>query len=123
MEEGVVHGISSFYFIVFLDSLVNFLEFLVRNGVVVVHVWSFEIYFRERTLVVTESSSCEGYLLNFIFHYHVKNSFWTGFDVVSKNKIIADVPNFEVVGPSCKEEILFMENHWGYGHCFTFGAS
>ena len=111
MEKGVVHGVSSFYFVVFLDSLVNFLELLVRNRVVVVHVWSFEIYFREMALVVAESSSCEGYLLNFIFHYHVQNSFRTCFDVVSEDKIVADVPNFEVVGPSCKEEILFMENH------------
>ena len=111
MEEGIVDGISSFYFIVLLDGLINFLKLLVRNRVVVIHVWSFEINLREITLMVGESSSCEGYLLNFIFYNHVQNSFRTCFDVVSEDEIVADIPNFEVVGPSCKEEILFMENH------------
>ena len=83
MEKRIIDGISSLYFVVFLDSLINFLEFLVRNRVVIVHVWSFEINFRKGALMVAESSPCEGYLLNFIFHYHVQNSFRACLDVVS----------------------------------------
>lgn len=91
-----------FDFVIFLNSILHFLCFLIRNRMIIESIWPFEVDISHKTLVVAEPSSTKCNLLDFIIHHHMQYTLWTCLDVIHQSKVTTQIPYFQIVCSSCK---------------------
>ena len=77
-HHWIIYCVTSLYLVVLLDSIINSLlysiinslYFLMRNGVITINIWAFEVYLREKTFMIGESSTTVRNLSDFIIDNH-----------------------------------------------------